>query len=124
MIVPIVLVVDGPAVSATALLLGLADIVVMTTDSYAFVSGPKMVAEMTELKLKASDLAGCAEIRVMEFRSNPNPVMSPTTSEFIDALQREHTEVIGAAIECEQFWATRDVVSPSAALSATMLALA
>ena len=84
----------------------------------------EMVAEMTELKLKASDLAGCAEIRVMEFRSNPNPVMSPTTSEFIDALQREHTEVIGAAIECEQFWATRDVVSPSAALSATMLALA
>lgn len=84
----------------------------------------EMAAEMTKLKLQASDLAGCAEVRIMEFRADPNPLMSPATSEFIDALQRERTEVIGAAIECEQFWATRDVVSPSAALSATMLALA
>jgi acetyl-CoA carboxylase carboxyltransferase component len=57
-IVPVVLVVDGPAVSATALLLGLADIVVMTSDSYAFVSGPKMVAEMTGVELDADKLGG------------------------------------------------------------------
>ena len=33
----------GPAVSGPALLLGLADHVVMTADAYAFVSGPRMV---------------------------------------------------------------------------------
>ncbi len=83
-----------------------------------------MAAEMTSLTLDAAHLAGCAEVRIMEFRSSPNPVMTPATSEFVDSLQREHIEAIGAAIECEQFWATRDVVAPGAALSATMLALA
>jgi acetyl-CoA carboxylase carboxyltransferase component len=39
-IVPVVMVVDGPAVSGPALLLGLADVVIATEQSYAFVSGP------------------------------------------------------------------------------------
>src|SRR5215813_7571329 len=42
-VVPIVLVAHGPAVSGPALLLGLADLVVMTPDAYAFLSGPRMV---------------------------------------------------------------------------------
>ena len=46
-VVPTILVVDGPAVSGPALLLGIADLVVMTADSYAFVNGPVMVAEFT-----------------------------------------------------------------------------
>ncbi len=61
-LVPVVLVVDGPAVSATALLLGLADIVIMTSGSYAFVSGPKMVAEMTGVELDAEALGGSAAL--------------------------------------------------------------
>ena len=44
----LVLVVDGAAVSGAALLLGLADLVIMTDVSYAFVSGPAMVADFTD----------------------------------------------------------------------------
>ena len=44
---PIVLVVTGPAVSGPALLLGLADVVIMTPEAYAFVSGPRMVTAFT-----------------------------------------------------------------------------
>ena len=59
-IVPIVMVVDGPAVSGPALLLGLADVVVMTEGSYAFVSGPTMVAEFTGEVLDNAELGGSA----------------------------------------------------------------
>ena len=44
-VVPTILIVDGPAVSGPALLLGIADHVVMTDAAYAFVSGPSMVAD-------------------------------------------------------------------------------
>jgi acetyl-CoA carboxylase carboxyltransferase component len=57
-IVPIVLVVTGPAVSGPALLLGLADLVVMTADAYAFVSGPTMVTEFTGVRIDANELGG------------------------------------------------------------------
>ena len=46
-IVPVIVVLDGPAVSGPALLIGLADFVIMTEEAYAFVSGPSMVAEFT-----------------------------------------------------------------------------
>ena len=57
-IVPIVFAVTGPAVSGPALLLGLADHVVMTQDAYAFVSGPTMVAEFTGIFVDADELGG------------------------------------------------------------------
>ena len=59
-IVPVVFTVTGPAVSGPALLLGLADQVVMTTDAYAFVSGPTMVAEFTGVMVDAQELGGAA----------------------------------------------------------------
>ncbi len=59
-IVPVVLVVDGPAVSGPALLLGLADAVVMTEQSYAFVSGPTMVAQFTGVPVDNDELGGPA----------------------------------------------------------------
>ena len=43
-IIPIFTIVTGPAVSGPALLIGLSDFTIMTKDSYAFVSGPTMVA--------------------------------------------------------------------------------
>ena len=46
-IVPLVLVVSGPVVSGPALLLGLADVVVFTTDAYAFITGPRTVEAYT-----------------------------------------------------------------------------
>jgi acetyl-CoA carboxylase carboxyltransferase component len=57
-IVPVILVVTGPAVSGPALLLGLADQVVMTTDAYAFLSGPNMVRSFTGVPVSKEDLGG------------------------------------------------------------------
>jgi len=57
-VVPTFTVVNGPAVSGPALLIGLADFVIMTRDSYAFVSGPTMVAEFTGIQISNEDLGG------------------------------------------------------------------
>lgn len=59
-VVPTVAVVTGPAVSGPALLIGLCDFVVMVADSYAFVSGPTMVAEFTGISMSTADLGGAA----------------------------------------------------------------
>ena len=57
-VVPTISIVTGPAVSGPALLIGLSDFVVMTDESYAFVSGPTMVAEFTGIKVSADELGG------------------------------------------------------------------
>jgi acetyl-CoA carboxylase carboxyltransferase component len=59
-VVPVVMVVDGPAVSGPALLIGLADLVVMTSASYAFMSGPTMVAEFTGVVIDNDELGGAS----------------------------------------------------------------
>ncbi|MBI4884118.1 MAG: methylmalonyl-CoA carboxyltransferase [Actinobacteria bacterium] len=59
-IVPTILIVDGPAVSGPALLLGIADHVLMTELAYAFVSGPTMVAEFTGVVIDNEELGGAA----------------------------------------------------------------
>jgi acetyl-CoA carboxylase carboxyltransferase component len=57
-IVPLVFAVDGSAVAAPAMLLGLADVVVMTDESYAFVTGPHMVRQFTGEQLTNAQLGG------------------------------------------------------------------
>jgi acetyl-CoA carboxylase carboxyltransferase component len=57
-IVPTVLVVTGPVVSGPALMLGIADVVIMVQDAYAFVSGPAMVEQFTGLPVDHDDLGG------------------------------------------------------------------
>jgi acetyl-CoA carboxylase carboxyltransferase component len=57
-VVPVLMVAHGPAVSGPALLLGLADHVVMTTDAYAFVSGPQMVHQITNVVVDTDELGG------------------------------------------------------------------
>jgi acetyl-CoA carboxylase carboxyltransferase component len=61
-VVPIVLVVAGPLVAGPALLLGLADVVVVTADAYAFVNGPVMVAEYTGVHLSTDELGGAGQL--------------------------------------------------------------
>src|SRR5690606_11362143 len=56
--VPVLLAATGPVLSGPALLLGLADHVVMTEDACAFVSGPHMVATYTGEDLAADELGG------------------------------------------------------------------
>jgi acetyl-CoA carboxylase carboxyltransferase component len=57
-VVPVLLAVVGPAMSGPALLLGMADAVVMTPEAVAYVSGPGAVAEMTGLNLAPAELGG------------------------------------------------------------------
>jgi len=57
-VVPIIAAVTGPAISGSALLVGLADHVVMTRDAYAFVSGPVPVRLMTGVNVGVADLGG------------------------------------------------------------------
>jgi acetyl-CoA carboxylase carboxyltransferase component len=57
-IVPVVMVVYGLAVSGPALLLGMADAVVMTDEAVAYVSGPAAVREWTGQRLGADELGG------------------------------------------------------------------
>jgi acetyl-CoA carboxylase carboxyltransferase component len=57
-IVPVIAAVTGPVISGPALLLGLADFVVMTPDAVAFVSGPAMVAEFTGVQIELNELGG------------------------------------------------------------------
>ncbi len=59
-VVPMIVGVTGPAVSGPALLLGLADVVVMSTESYAFVSGPVPVRQMTGVVVSAEELGGAS----------------------------------------------------------------
>jgi acetyl-CoA carboxylase carboxyltransferase component len=60
--VPTIFVVDGPAVSGPALLLGVADLVVMTAGSYAFVNGPVMVEQFTGVSISVDELGGAARL--------------------------------------------------------------
>lgn len=57
-VVPVLMVVDGPILSGPSLLLGLADVVVMTTEATAYVVGPDTVEAITGQRLSASDLGG------------------------------------------------------------------
>ena len=59
-VVPVIVVVTGPALSGPALLLGLADLVVMTGDAFAFVSGPAMVEDFTGIRIGVRQLGGSA----------------------------------------------------------------
>jgi len=56
--VPIIFCVTGATVSGPALLLGLADFVIMIEDSYAFVSGPRMAELFTGENTTNEDLGG------------------------------------------------------------------
>jgi acetyl-CoA carboxylase carboxyltransferase component len=56
--VPVLLAATGPVLSGPALLLGLADHVVLTEEAYAFVSGPRMVETYTGEVLSADELGG------------------------------------------------------------------
>ena len=54
--VPTFAIVDGPAVSGPALLLGLMDFTIMTNSGYAFVNGPVMVRQFTGIDISKDEL--------------------------------------------------------------------
>jgi acetyl-CoA carboxylase carboxyltransferase component len=57
-VVPVAIITYGLAVSGPALLLGMADLVAMTPQAVAYVSGPAAVAQLTGLHLAAEELGG------------------------------------------------------------------
>jgi len=59
-VVPIVVMLVGPAVSGPALLLGIADHVIMTRDAFAYVSGPDVVVAFTGVPIDGDKLGGAA----------------------------------------------------------------
>ena len=59
-VVPTAIIVTGACVSGPSLLLGLVDVVVMTVDAFAYVSGPNTVAQMTGLEIGRAGLGGAA----------------------------------------------------------------
>ena len=58
--VPVLAAATGPAVSGPALLLGLADLSVMTLDAFAFLSGPDAVEGFTGIRVSLHELGGSA----------------------------------------------------------------
>ncbi len=58
--VPVLAAVTGAAISGPSLLLGLADVAVMTPDAFAFVSGPDAVEGFTGMRVGLHDLGGAA----------------------------------------------------------------
>ena len=76
-VVPILLCVTGPMLSGPALLLGIADLVVMVGDGFAFVSGPAMVEQFTGVPVAAPDLGGSA---VHEARSGVASLVVPDSA--------------------------------------------
>ncbi len=56
--VPVLAAVTGPALSGPALLLGLADLTVMTPGAFAFVSGPDVVEGFTGQRVSPAELGG------------------------------------------------------------------
>jgi propionyl-CoA carboxylase beta chain len=59
-VVPTLLVVVGPCLSGPALLLGIADLTIMTADAFAYVSGPDTVRAFTGIELDHVALGGAA----------------------------------------------------------------
>ena len=57
-VIPTILIASGPFVSGPALLLGLADVTIFTTEAYAYVSGPRNVEAYTGVPVSADELGG------------------------------------------------------------------
>ena len=81
--VPVLMAATGPVLSGPALLLGLADHVVMTEDAYAYVSGPRMVATFTGETLDSAELGG-ASVHAVE--TGVAALVVPTPEDALDAL--------------------------------------
>ena len=60
-VIPIIFCVQETALAGPALLLGLADFVIMIKESYSYVSGPRMVQEFTGVPVDSDALGGAAK---------------------------------------------------------------
>ena len=102
-VVPMVFCVTGPAVSGPALLLGLADLVVMVDETYAFVSGPHMVERFTGEELSNDGLGGAAmharTSGVAHFNVADRDEATGLVTELL-AFLPDHADALPALIPC------------------------
>jgi len=81
--VPVLAAATGPAVSGPALLLGLADLSVMTLDAFAFLSGPDAVEGFTGIRVSLHELGGSA---VHATASGLCALIAPDDSDVLDLV--------------------------------------
>jgi acetyl-CoA carboxylase carboxyltransferase component len=73
-VVPVIIAVHGPVVAGPTLLLGLADVVVMNAEAYAFVNGPHMVRRFTGVPVSNDRLGGAGALS--RFAGVPSAVVA------------------------------------------------
>ena len=83
-VVPTVLSVTGACVSGPARLLGMADAVVMTRDSFAYVSGPEAVRDFTGVDVSREALGGAA---VHDARTGVATLLADDDRDAADAVE-------------------------------------
>jgi acetyl-CoA carboxylase carboxyltransferase component len=111
-----VLVVVGPCVSGPALLLGLADVVVMTEEAFAYVSGPDTVKAFTGIDVDHRALGGAAyhdtRSGVASLVVADEDAARDTVASLLDYLPANH-------LDDPPRWATDDPVDRDCARAAT-----
>ncbi len=82
-VVPTIVGVTGACVSGPALLLGIADAVVMTEDAFAYVTGPEAVSEFTGVPIARADLGGAG---IHDVRAGVASFVVPDEIALVDAV--------------------------------------
>jgi acetyl-CoA carboxylase carboxyltransferase component len=95
-VVPTVLVVIGPCVSGPALLLGIADVVIMTEEAFAYVTGPDIVRAFTGIEVDKYSLGAAAlhgtRSGVASFVVPDEDAARDLAAAVLDYLPRNHLE--------------------------------
>ena len=94
-VVPILFTVPQTALSGSALLLGLADFVVMVDDAYAYVSGPRMVQEYTGVPIDNETLGGAG----LHARTSGVATVVAPSSEVADEVLAEILSLVPAHVD-------------------------
>ena len=94
-VVPILFTVPQTALAGSALLLGLADFVVMVEDSYAYVSGPRMVQEYTGVPIDNHALGGAG----LHARTSGVATVVAPTAEVADEVLAELLSLIPTHVD-------------------------
>jgi acetyl-CoA carboxylase carboxyltransferase component len=106
-VVPTLLAVVGPCVSGPALLLGLADVVVMTESAFAYVSGPDTVRAFTGIDLDHRALGGAG---AHDRRSGVSAMVVPDDEAALEALWTILEYLPSNHLEDPPRWPTDDPV--------------
>jgi acetyl-CoA carboxylase carboxyltransferase component len=115
-VVPTILVVVGPCVSGPALLLGLADIVVMTDEAFAYVSGPDTVRAFTGIAVDHRMLGGAT---YHDTRSGVASLVVADEDEAREAVASLLDYLPGNHLDDPPRWATDDPADRDCARAAT-----